>query len=521
MGIYLEQTWWRKNRRKVLVLSAVVLLVVAGVVTWVWQSRWCAAGIQRVAETGECVGLSDGSFEFHPDLSGVLAKIEEENKRVEAAGNYVSIAYLAPMTLTGEDTITTEATRNGLQGAYLAQVRANDPVLRGQPGSRKTGWGGDFPLIRLLPTNPGSQFQQWAPVVEQIKAARSTPDRVVAVAGLGQSHEGTRSAVRELSAAGIPMVGATITADAFTEDESAGRFSGLVRVAPSNTEQVEAVVQQRLNGSRRAMLVQDENQSDLLATDLASAFNEVYPRTGGQLLRPETYNTELGSSANAFDPIVRNICVAKPDVLFFSGRYRDLSTLLNVLAERRCPDVELRVLTLDSVVDIAGVDEIRSNLSPGTTVEYTHLSSPAAWDVAPWAFDRSVVEYFRSGYFREFQDDSAGDGMATTSFDAVGVAVTAIQRAAGTTHDVDVVTPKSVTSQFHRMHGTDQLAGASGFLSFDCVGHPEDKPISVFSLEAGDPRPTSEIRPEVVSASGRIRTDPKDAESYVPTPRCR
>ncbi|MGW1681272.1 hypothetical protein [Saccharopolyspora sp. NPDC002376] len=83
-----------------------------------------------------------------------------------------------------------------------------------------------------------------------------------------------------------------------------------------------------------------------------------------------------------------------------------------------------------------------------------------------------------------------------------------------------VVTPKAVTSQFHRMHGTDQLAGASGFLFFDCVGHPEDKPISVFSLKA-DQRPTSEIRPEVVSASGRIRTAPTGSESYVPTERCR
>lgn len=529
MGIYLEQKWWRKNRRKMLVLSAVVVLVVAGVMTWrwqqrswEWQQRWCAAGIERVAETGECVGISDGAFKFHAELTDVLAKIEQENNRVETSGvGYVSVVYLAPMTLTGGDTITTTSTRNGLQGAYLAQLRANDSVLRKQPGSSETGWGGNFPLIRLLPANPGSKFEQWEPVVRQIKDAQFTPDRVVAVAGLGQSHKGTEETIHELSEAGIAMVGATITVDSFTEGERQGRLSGLVRVAPSNTEQVQAVVEQRLAGTRRAMLVQDENQFDLLATNLADAFNEVYPRTGGQLLRPETYNTELGSSTNAFDPIARNICVARPDVLFFSGRYLDLKTLLTVLSKPPCADLKLRVVTLDSVVDIAGVDSIRDSLSPGITVEYTHLSSPAAWDVAPGAFDQSVVDYFRDGYFREFQDDTAGDGMATTSFDAVGVAVTAIQRAAGTTHNVDVVTTQRVTSQFHQMHGTDQVAGASGMLSFDCVGHPEDKPISVFSLKADDRRPTSEIRPEVVSASGRIRTAQQGPDYYIPTERCR
>ncbi|MER7012479.1 hypothetical protein ABT324_13755 [Saccharopolyspora sp. NPDC000359] len=512
MGIYLDQTWWRRNRRRMLVLSAVVLLVVAGVVTWVWRTSRCAAGIER-AETGECIGLSDGSFEFVPELAGVLRKIKEENDRVlaESGGNYVSIAYLAPMTLTGLDTITPVSTRNALRGAYTAQLRAN----------RDNGWEGDFPMIRLLPANPGTRFEQWQPVVEQIAQARTGPDRVVAVAGLGQSHEGTKLAIDRLAELGIPMVGATITADSFTEQEKAGQFSGLVRVAPSNTEQVQAVVR-RLTGSQRAMLVQDENQSDLLASNLAAAFNEVYPAaTGGELLRAETYDSRLGSNANAFAPMVRNICVAQPDVLFFSGRYLDLKGLLEALGQRRCPQLGIRVLTLDSVVDIAGVEEVRDALSPGTTLEYTHLSSSAAWRANPKAFEPTVVEYFQQTYAREFPDNSAGDGMAATSFDAVGTAITATRRAAGTSHDVALVTPESVTSQFHRMHGVEAVPGVSGWLSFDCVGHPEDKAVSVFTLTAEDTRPIAEVLPEVVSASGEIRTPESGSEAFRPTQRCR
>ncbi|MER7080743.1 ABC-type branched-chain amino acid transport system, substrate-binding protein [Saccharopolyspora kobensis] len=520
MANYVHQTWWRKNRGRTLVAAAVVLLVVAGAVAWVWQSSRCAAGIERTA-SGECVGMSDGSFEFAPELAGVLGKIKAENDRVlaESNGNHVSIAYLAPMTLTGLDTITSESTRNALQGAYVSQLRAN----------RTADWDGATPMVRLLPANPGSRFDQWQPVVAQIEQARSGPDRVVAVTGLGQSHEGTKQAIDRLAALGMPMVGATITADVFTEQEKAGEFSGLLRVAPSNTEQVQAVVR-RLTGSRRAMLVQDENQSDLLASNLAKAFEQVYPAsTGGELLRAETYNsklddatgTGLGSNANAFAPMVRNICVAQPDVLFFSGRYRDLKGLLEALGRRWCPQLEIRVLTLDSVVDIAGVEEIRGALSPNTTLEYTHLSSPAAWRADPQAFDPNVVGYFRETYSREFPDDSAGDGMAATSFDAVGVAVTAIRRAGGTGRDVSLVTPESVTSQFHRMHGVEAVAGASGWLSFDCVGHPEDKAVSVFTLTPGKVPPTSEILPEVVSASGDIRTPDSGFDAFRPTQRCR
>ncbi|GAA0503293.1 ABC transporter substrate-binding protein [Saccharopolyspora subtropica] len=502
MANYVERTWWQQHRMKVLAVAAVVLLLAGGGVFWVWQAGRCAAGVDRLGPDGECIGISDGSFEFHPMLADVQRKIKEENDWVLAQGRpYVSIVYLAPMTLAEGDTVTVEATRNALRGAYIAQLRAN----------HDGGWEGDFPLIRLLPANPGTRFQQWEPVVERIRQAQHSDDRVVAVAGLGQSHEGTARAIERLAEYRIPMVGATITADVFTEAERQGRFTGLMRVAPSNTEQVRAMVR-RLAGTRRAMLVQDANQSDLLANNLAEAFNSEYPRDGRQLIRPEIYDSSLGT-ANTFPAMVRNICAARPDAIFFSGRYRDLALLMGALKNRPCPDLRLRVLALDSVVDLAGVDEVRRTLSPNTTLEYTHLSTPRAWDAAPWAFDQEAIRYFRdpqlrTSYRNVFRDDSAGDGMAIASFDAVGVTITAIRRAAGSGQDAAAITAETVAEQFHVMHGSEAVPGASGWLSFDATGHPEDKALSVFTLSIDDGRSAGQNLPDVVSASGHIRTHP-------------
>lgn len=523
MANYVDRSWWRKHRLKLLAVACVVVLV-AGVIAYVkwrsehaeqqaehakWQAEHCAAGIARV-EGGECIGLTDGSFAFdEKELGPVMDRIEKENDRVLQTGEpYVSIAYFAPMTVAPEaDTVTAVSTRNSLQGAHLAQLRAN--FTRELDGA--------LPLIRLLPANPGSRAEHWEPVVRQIVQAQET-ERLVAVAGLGQSHGTTAAAIGELAEHRIPMVGATITADFFTEAEERGEFIGLMRVAPSNSDQIKAIVQ-RLHDTRRAMLVQDINQSDLLAKDLADAFNSEYPQSGRQLTPTENYDSSRGT-ANTFPSMVRNICISRPDAIFFSGRYHDLTLLMEALRGRPCDDLNLRILTLDSVVDIAGVQEVRNSLAPNTSLEYTHLSSPLAWRVKPEAFDPAAVRYFDDNYGETFPDDrNAGDGMAITSYDAMAVAITAARRSASGPEAGAPVTANAVAEQFLQMKSANAVAGASGWLSFETSdsggagdrhrGHPEAKAFSVFTFTEGDPRHLQDILPEVVSATGQVFTYPR------------
>ncbi|MDA3648472.1 hypothetical protein LZ318_05315 [Saccharopolyspora indica] len=511
MANYVDRSWWRKHRLKVLAVACVVALVAGATAYVMWRSGRCADGIVRV-EGGECVGMTDGSYSFDEEddrLRSVMEKIKAENDRVLQTGDpYVSIAYFAPMTLAAEtDTVTAVSTKNSLQGAHLAQLRANS--------TREVD--GSLPLIRLLPANPGSRAEHWEPVVRQIVEAQET-ERLVAVAGLGQSHDTTAAAIGELAEHGIPMVGATITADSFTEAEKRGEFIGLMRVAPSNSDQIKAIVQ-RLQDTQRAMLVQDINQSDLLADDLAKAFNSEYPENGRQLTPTENYDSSRGT-ANTFPSMVRNICISRPDAIFFSGRYHDLTLLMEALQGRPCEDLELRVLTLDSVVEIAGVEEVRKSLAPNTSLEYTHLSSPLAWRVKPEAFDAGAVRYFDANYGKTFPDDrNAGDGMAITSYDAMAVAITGARRAASGPEAGALVTANSVAEQFLQMKGANAVAGASGWLSFETSdsggtgdrhrGHPEAKAFSVFTFSAGDRRPTEDILPEVVSATGQVFTYPR------------
>ncbi|GAA2776879.1 hypothetical protein [Saccharopolyspora taberi] len=484
---FVPKSWWQRNRARVLAAAvALVLVASAGVVVAWWTGR-CANGVSRIGD--ECIGVTDGSYAFDDELAEVTRKIKAENDWVlQQPRPHVSIVYLAPMTLTEGDTITMASTRNGLEGAYLSQRRAN----------RTAGWHGDSPLIRILLANPGSQFKQWEPVTRQIVGMRdSGSEPVVAVAGLGQSHEGTANAITALTRSRMPMVGATVTADGFTDRIDGGR-SWMIRVAPPNSAQVRAVVD-RLADTRSAMLVQDDNQSDVFARNLNENFSREYPRDGRELLQPQIYDSSL-DTANSFSTIVTNICVAQPDAIFFSGRFGDLKDLLAALNARICGKRNLRVVTLDSLVNIAGIDKIKEQLS-NMRLEYTQLAAPKAWDGRDQYFSTSATNDFRNLLASEFYRQPGDEEAAIMSYDAVGVAATAIRRAAenATQNPAPPVTSDAVFQQFYAMNGASVVPGASGWISLNERGDPQQKALSFFTLTGNGFAPGS---PEVVSDTG-------------------
>jgi ABC-type branched-subunit amino acid transport system substrate-binding protein len=474
---------WAKFAAVVVVLA----LIAGAVVVIVSQRSRCADGVSKEGPRNECVGVTDGSYVFAEELRRVEGMIKTENQWVLDQGKeYVNIAYFEPMTLVDNDVTTYTAVRHALEGAYLSQRRAN----------RTNEWNGDKPLFRLLLANPGSQARQWRPVVERITNGTDPTDRIAAVAGLGQSIGGTPDAAKQLSEHNMIMVGSVITADLFSDIDT------LARVVPTNTNEVSAIVEHLKADTKRAMLVKDTNKADPFATNLGDLFRRMYPGDGRVLVEPTEEYQSSDEGPSSFSGIAPEICFAKPDVIFFAGRFRDLKRLLDALALRPCPDTRMRIISGDTVVDLSTDEQVRRNLAKNIQLEHLHLADWHAWTgPARDFFVGRSTEYFTEqggeGYFlSDFPGESRDDGLAILAFDSVGTAVSAVRKG----------------RDFTRLHGQSAVPGASGWISLDS-GDPERKAMSVLTLTAAPAASTTTVGRQVISCAGtpflpRKETDP-------------
>ena len=195
--------WWRLSA-----VLAVVLLLAGGVVFhrplqravtcgWFDGSAWSAAD--------ECVGLSDGSYDFGLDrFSAVLHVVEQQNAaaadKCDPQGTPVTVGVL--LTLT--DRNAGGRALHELEGMAAGQRHANDT--------------GCLHPMRLVVANVGA----YGPDNEAVEVARALADDpdVVAVAGLGLSRQRSAEVADLLAAAKVPMVSDLITAEGFDQTGS-------------------------------------------------------------------------------------------------------------------------------------------------------------------------------------------------------------------------------------------------------------------------------------------------------------
>ncbi|MGH8906625.1 MAG: ABC transporter substrate-binding protein [Egibacteraceae bacterium] len=479
--------WWYPTRSKLVILSLVLVLIV-GVAWGVWRFTHCASGVRRLG--GECVGVTDGGFVFWPDLADVLGRIREENRWVEQQGEpFVSIAYLVALPGEGNDQTQSQISRHELQGAYLAQRRANH-----------TSGLGDEPLIRLLVANGGEGNARWQAVVAQLRGRVASADRLVAVAGLGVSSETTRQAIAALTkpenpdAGGIPVIAARLTA------EDIGGESGFARMAPTTGDQATVgIAYLKLNPEfRTALLIQDVNIEDTYSQTLGLAFRDTFSDPTHTLLEPvEEYNGSLDGLANRFVQMMSSICQQRPDFVYFAGRGTDLEDFIEALPGRPCPDFLVNLVTGGSAartaIVLAGGDEaLKDGLESGVTLTYTAQAHPGSWApgaAPPNSFSPGAIERFLRGcegpdcFTRLFPDESLDDAAAIMGHDAVVAAVRAIRSAAvGQDLRTDPISPEEVGDALNGLHGDFAVPGASGWISLDERGDPVNKAIPILEL---------------------------------------
>jgi ABC-type branched-subunit amino acid transport system substrate-binding protein len=478
--------WTRK--RTVLAAATAVLLVIAGVAGYVVVTsllNTCGSGVTR--HDGQCVGVTDGSYVFAPALRTVESDIKRANDQLTKA--YVTVAFLGPLTASTDVSIT--RIRSELEGAYVAQYRAN----------QEHGVG-----IRLVLANVGNTEHQWQPVVRQLSGMASGPHPLVAVTGMGISVPQTAQAGHALSTDHIPMIGAVITGDRLDYP----RIHGLVRVNPDVSDEAAALARY-LGGAGlgdRAMLVQDTNPGDLYTQSLNTDFRAQLARyitAGG--FPEEPFDAAPGSKdlQGQFYVLSSKLCGPNPpDLILYAGRAGNLPDFIRQLWQRGENCEPRRTIT---VVTGSDASSLPGQLKPGLNdapvrVIYPALANPGELARRPNGRNNRVLwaRFLRVFQRRGFAQSDLGDGWAIMSNDAVTAAQTAVNAAmAGLSggvpgnRDVGGV-----------LRDLGSVPGAAGLFGFDpATGNPTGRDFPVMELEPNGSQKVLEVYPLPTPRAGQ------------------
>ncbi|MFH9827760.1 ABC transporter substrate-binding protein [Streptomyces bobili] len=482
---WLREVWEIRLYRYIALL--VTLALVAGaffaVRTVTREDRSCAPGVSRPEGSGECVGVATDAYDFgQPRLREAVRAIDRENDALKA-GSYVTVALMLPYTATTPSTLSDIL--HEVQGAYLAQWQANHTS------------NGQAPAIRLVLANPGATSEHWEVMVDQLERMTKSADRLRAVAGVGQSTDNNKKAVTELTRRGIPVIGASITADDLANGQDGkDPFPGLARVAPTNTDEARALASFAKVSAGRALLVYDK-PGDPYTRTLQASFAALIKGSPyePQPFTPPADRTREGTTANTFRQITHLVCDTAPgtDTILFAGRHTQLRQFINALGTRGCQDRRFTLLTGDEGSYLTGDKKLdRTALTHNLSVRYTALAHPDAWPSDPAVTGgsardaRTLTDLLARagrapvGPIGETGGTGLEDGQLIIGYDAVRLAVHGVREA---TPDGAAVPPLAeVGLQWPQVKGSLRVNGASGWICLDVHGNPYDKAVPIVEL---------------------------------------
>lgn len=482
LGRWLRDVWEIRLYRytALLLTAALVSGLFFGVRALTDEDRSCAPGVARPPGADECVGVATGAYDFgHRRLRDVVRAIYAENDRLKE-GTYVTVALMLPYTATTPSTLSD--IQHEVQGAYLAQYQANH------------GSNGQAPAIRLVLANPGATSAHWQTMVDQVERMAKGPDRLRAVAGVGQSTDDNKKAVAELTRRGIPVVGASITADDLANGQHGeDPFPGLARVSPTNTDEARALAAFAKVDAGRALLVYDK-PGDPYTRTLQTSFAALLKGSPyePQPFTPPADRTREGTTANTFRQITHLVCDTSPrtDTILFAGRHTQLRQFINALGTRGCQERRFTVLTGDEGSYLTGDRKLdRGALRHRLSVRYTALAHGDAWALdkartGGSAADLKVLTDLlaRSGNapVGPIGTVDLADGQLIIAYDALTLAVHGIREA--TPDGASAPALADVGLQWPQVKGSLRVSGASGWICLDVHGNPYDKAVPIVEL---------------------------------------
>ncbi|MFG2495378.1 ABC transporter substrate-binding protein [Streptomyces caniferus] len=488
--------WW-KGWRGVATLVLALALIAGGI--WFFRPvekdtscatdqpglYWDGTGPQR-----ECVGITaERAYAFDPRLKGITDRIAQENRRVRAQWDqpasgksrlpYVKVGVLMPMTESDTSALPIEEIRTSLEGAFVAQCRANAcPELS---TTSATGIQGKTPLIQLVLANEGRSETHWKPVVEQLAGLVDDEHPLVAVTGMGVSIPETQAAAIELSRRKIPAIGAVLTAT----DLNAPR---LFKVSPSNVDYAKALrryLEHSPLAGHRGYLVFDSRDDNYVKT-MRKAFDAEFGDYIGR--RRASFVGTTGHKPagipRLFYNAVNNICLTKAQVIFYAGRDRDLADLIRALSTRsQCGhDTPITVMT-GATGAFAQGQQVRALLKDSKiTILDVSATSPAQWVRGVHA-PSGFKPFHQALRDLRFPDSVMDDGYAIMHHDAVLTAIWATRNVTGQTGK-EAPDVQDVYNEITNLHDASTVPAAGGELSFDDAsqGWPHNKPVPVIRL---------------------------------------
>jgi ABC-type branched-subunit amino acid transport system substrate-binding protein len=440
------------------------------------------SGVKQI--DGECVGVTDGSYVFLPELADVEQKIAQENTRVrQESSSYVTVAVLDPLASTPGIVLPPGMLRNRLEGAYTALRRVNAPAV-----------GDPRPSIQLVLANQGSTRNQWQHVRDQLVAMTKQDNPLVAVIGLGVSSQQTEQQVNELSDRGIPMIGALLSADTLNYD----RIPGLIRTSPSNQDYAAALGEyvDRTDLKSAVTVVDDNSSADLFIRTLGSDLRRRMSHLKNISTQHFVGTVVSGDvSPVLFASATDNICAERPDAVLYVGRPIDFSRFLESLESRPCVLDRLTVLAAGmdrGKVLEAQEDDLRA---ANLTVVLTATVNADGWRLnVPGTppYYRNFVDFVAEFQRFGFDPGHLDEADAIMMHDALLTASQAVELAAGSGSPV---TAGTVRDQVLNLNGQFAIRGASGTLSFspESSGDPVGKPVPVLQYPPPSPGASRQV----------------------------
>jgi len=512
----------RLRRRKYWIIVGIVVALVLASGGWVgkrYLDGWRTNSAQRCPglngtsgdgfalskKDEQCIGwIIERDYPFgstDQKVVSVISKITEENRRVrDQPGNtpwkpYVRIGVLMPMTSKEGSTMNAGEILHALQGAYTAQMQAND--------SSAPELGDTTPLIQLVLANEGLEQSLWPSIVDQLGLLKDGDHPLVAVTGLGVSDFTTRAAAERLSALGIPTIGAVIKADDMVAP-------WLFKMSPPNQQNALALraflEMQQKEKAKTGYLIYDRND-DPFVRQLKDAFTKTFDSTYGLTEHSAGFNGSKPPSEGApvlFSEIVSDICLLKPDVVFYAGRSQDLPVLVRALKGRgHCqnPVRPLVVITARTGPTIARdvLNDAQLGLLNASNVDSDAWRTGATG--APrfyGAFHNRFTEAEDKGGLG-FAEEDLTDGYAVMHRDAVVAAIWAARRDAaakaeynrvnqGTSSPISELPTARDVHNFLFSNMGDPIPGASGAVYFKEQPPndlwPSGKPVPIIRIGA-------------------------------------
>ncbi|MEV0320849.1 hypothetical protein ACIBKX_23275 [Streptomyces sp. NPDC050658] len=491
-GAYARLAPGARRRIKRALAGTLAMALLAGLAVVLWPTvfpedeepppayRACGKGVREYRGDDECVGVTDGAYAFTGQLARVSQRIKKENDRITKGKKpYATIALMIPLTPDKQNQVERDQIVREVQGAYLAQYRANQ-IRQSEPP------------IRLVLANPGRDMDRWKEVSDQLgRMAHDGRDRLRAVFGFNLSVDRTERTIDYLTnSKGIAVVGGPITADDLSNSkEEPRKYPGLANIVPPNSDQARALSEHLKVEPEDTFLVEDTAGKDIYARSLRAAFEK---ETQGTPYEPERYDS-AEVTANDFEDMVNNLCVSDATTVFFAGRPPELAQLITALGNRTCRK-HYRLVTVSGASTLAldkTLDWGALTKGDKLTVEYATVTHESAWTSkdAP-SRGGSKADFTALSELAEGKKEAEkvgdigptdlADGRTITTHDSAMVAIAGIRNRVVAKDRVPAL--KSVPAAWPRLHGNQTVRGASGWICLDSYGNPYDKAVSIVRL---------------------------------------